>query len=101
MNVPPEPAEPAQQEDLAARVERSRRAWRRLGMRIRSITPSRAARLLLVVLALWGLARLAEISWDVLAPFVVGLALAYLLLPLVNMLSRYMPRWGAILLVFV
>ncbi|MFL5800758.1 MAG: AI-2E family transporter [Roseiflexaceae bacterium] len=101
MKIPPEPAEPAQQEDLAARVERSRRAWRRLGMRIRSITPSRAARLLLVVLALWGLARLVEISWDVLAPFVVGLALAYLLLPLVNMLSRYMPRWGAILLVFV
>jgi predicted PurR-regulated permease PerM len=101
MNAPPEPTERSQQEDLAARVERSRWAWRRLGMRIRSITPSRAARLLLVVLALWGLAWLVEISWDVLAPFVVGLALAYLLLPLVNMLSRHLPRWAAILIVFV
>ena len=101
MNVPLEPTEPAQQEDLAARVERSRWAWRRLGMRIRSITPSRAARLLLVILALYGLARLVGISWDVLAPFVVGLALAYLLLPLVNLLSRHLPRWAAILLVFV
>jgi predicted PurR-regulated permease PerM len=101
MNAPPELAEPAQHEDLAARVERSRRAWRRLGMRIRSITPSRAARLLLVVLALVVLAWLMITSWDVLAPFVGGLALSYLLLPLVNLLSRHLPRWAAILIVFV
>jgi predicted PurR-regulated permease PerM len=101
MNAPPELVEPAQQEDLAARVERSRRAWRRLGMRIRSITPSRAARLLLVVLALVVLAWLLITSWDVLAPFVGGLALSYLLLPLVNLLSRHLPRWAAILIVFV
>jgi predicted PurR-regulated permease PerM len=100
MNAPPEPAEPARQEDLATRAERSRLAWRRLGMRVRGITPRRAARLLLVLFTLWGLAWLAITSWDVLAPFVAGLALAYLLLPLVNMLSRHLPRWAAILVVF-
>ena len=100
MNAPPESAEPAQQEDLAARVERSRLAWLRLGMRVRSITPRHAARLLLILFTLYGLAWLVITSWGVLAPFVVGLALAYLLLPLVNLLSRHLPRWAAILVVF-
>jgi predicted PurR-regulated permease PerM len=33
-------------------------------------------------------------------PFIVGLALAFLLLPLVNRLNRFLPRWGAILTVY-
>jgi len=47
------------------------------------------------------LAWLMITSWDVLAPFVGGLALSYVLLPLVNLLSRNLPRWAAILIVFV
>jgi predicted PurR-regulated permease PerM len=101
MDQPPEPAEPERADELAAKVERARRAWRALGMRIRSITPRGAARLLLVAGALWGLVWLALFSWGVLAPFIVGLAVAYLLLPAVNALSHHMPRWAAILVVFV
>jgi predicted PurR-regulated permease PerM len=37
---------------------------------------------------------------DVLTPFIVGLVLAYLLMPIVNRLSRWLPRWFAILLVY-
>lgn len=69
-------------------------------MRLRTITPRGAARLLLVLAALWGLVRLIVLSWGVLRPFVVGLAVAYLLLPLVNLLSRWLPRWVAVLVVF-
>jgi predicted PurR-regulated permease PerM len=70
-------------------------------MRIRTITPSGAARLLLVLAALWGLIRLIILSWSVLGPFVVGLGVAYLLLPLVNLLTRWLPRWAAVLAVFI
>lgn len=37
----------------------------------------------------------------VLLPFAIGLVLVYLLLPIVNFLSRYIPRWGAILLSYL
>jgi predicted PurR-regulated permease PerM len=100
MNLPPETTEQSRREALAAKVERSRRAWHTLDMRIRSITPRGAARLLLVVGALWILGWLVVTSWGVLAPFVVGLGVAYLLLPLVNLLSRNLPRWIAVLIVF-
>jgi predicted PurR-regulated permease PerM len=101
MHIPPDAAEQPAQDDLAAQVANAERAWQRLWMRIRTITPRGAARLLLVLAALWGLARLLILSWGVLMPFVVGLAMAYLLLPLVNMLSRWLPRWAAVLAVFI
>jgi predicted PurR-regulated permease PerM len=36
-----------------------------------------------------------------LLPFVIGLLLAYLLQPIVNRLDRHMPRWAAILIVYL
>jgi predicted PurR-regulated permease PerM len=100
MEPPPESRQLAQRDSLLARIERADRAWRLLRLELRTLTPRGAARLLLVILALWLLLRLAVLSWDVLAPFIGGLALAYLLLPLVNRLERFMPRWLAILVVF-
>ena len=97
---PPDTTEQPPPEDLAAKMARARQAWQYLGMRVRTITPRGAARFLLVLAALWGLVRLVALTWGVLRPFVVGLAVAYLLLPLVNLLSRWLPRWIAVLVVF-
>ena len=36
-----------------------------------------------------------------LIPFILGLVAAYLLLPLVNKLARHIPRWAAILIIYV
>src|SRR4051812_19093300 len=87
-------------DDLSARVVYARRAWARLGMRLRSVTPSTLARALLVVIGLWLLGWLVARSWSVLAPFVVGLAIAYLLLPVVDFFEWQLPRWAAILIVY-
>ena len=100
MQPPTESRQLIPRDDLAARVARADRAWRRLRLELRTLTPRGFARVLMVLLAVWVLIRLAILSWDVLAPFVGGLALAYLLLPVVNRLEHYMPRWAAILVVF-
>lgn len=94
-------SERGNQEDIAAQVAYARRAWQRLGLRVRTITPRGCARLLLIVGAAWCLGWLISRSWAVLTPFVVGLALAYLLLPQVDLLNRWLPRWLAILVVYV
>src|SRR5262245_30916468 len=98
--IPPDTTEQPAPDDLNAKMARAKQGWQQLGMRLRTITPRGAARLLLVLAALWGLVRLIVLSWGVLRPFVVGLAVAYLLLPLVNLLSRWLPRWVAVLVVF-
>jgi predicted PurR-regulated permease PerM len=60
----------------------------------------KAARLLLVLVALYVVGRLLYIAGSALLPFIVGLILAYLLLPLVNRLTLSVPRWVAILIVY-
>jgi predicted PurR-regulated permease PerM len=65
------------------------------------ITLRRIARWLLVLGGLYGLGWLLWASWSVLLPFQIGLVVAYLVLPLVNNLSRQMPRWAAILTVYL
>jgi predicted PurR-regulated permease PerM len=67
----------------------------------------REARLRL--LARWGMVGIAIYvivsliiqAQSALTPFIIGLVLAYLLLPIVNRLNRRMPRWLAILLVYI
>lgn len=59
------------------------------------------ARWLLVVLALYSIGWLLVQSAQALTPFIIGLVLAYLLSPFVNRLNRRMPRWLAILTVYV
>jgi predicted PurR-regulated permease PerM len=73
-------------------ARRARLAWRRLGLRVASLTPADAGRLLLVVAALLAIGWLASAAWRALLPFAIGAVVAYLLLPLVDALNRAMPR---------
>jgi predicted PurR-regulated permease PerM len=54
----------------------------------------------LVALALLIVIALLAASWQALAPFLIGLVLLYLLSPAVNMLSKKLPRWLSILIVY-
>src|SRR5262245_39598952 len=58
------------------------------------------ARWLLIGLALYVVGWLLFSALPSLTPFIIGLVLAYLLLPIVNRLGRRMPRWLAILTVY-
>lgn len=61
----------------------------------------RALRWLLVAVALYVVGWLLWSARSALIPFTIGIVLAYLLLPLVNRLDRFVPRWSAILLVYL
>jgi predicted PurR-regulated permease PerM len=89
------------EEGLAASVQQSREAWRRLGMRLRSLTPGGLARILLLVGALASVGWVLDRSLAPLAPFLIGLALAYITAPLVEGLDRVLPRGLAVLLVMI
>ncbi len=73
-------------------------AWQRLGQRTRRTTPVTIARYALVIGALVALLWLADTAWQSLVPFVVGGFIGYAVLPFVNRLDRFMPRWLAALL---
>ncbi len=64
------------------------------------VTPRQRARLVLVGLALLVVWWLLNQSWDALGPFIIALVLGYLMLPLVDRLSRFLPRTVAILAVY-
>jgi predicted PurR-regulated permease PerM len=59
------------------------------------------ARWLLVLLALYAVGWLLWNARPALTPFIIGLVLAFLMMPIVNRLDRKMPRWFAILTVYV
>ena len=97
-----EPTPPVNSEDeLAASVSRSRVAWRRLGLRLLSVTPAGFVRLLLIAGALATLGWMLSRAFLPLLPFVVGLVLAYITAPLVDGLDRVLPRGLAVLLVMI
>jgi predicted PurR-regulated permease PerM len=87
-------------EPLALSAARARRAWRQLGLRLTSITPSGLARFLLVAGALTAIVLIIRNAWAALLPFEIGVVVAYLLLPLVGRIERHMPRPAAILVTF-
>jgi predicted PurR-regulated permease PerM len=97
-----EPA-PTEADDIRLRVsaDRSRARWERLKLRLLSITPSGLARGLLVLGAAATAVWLLASAWLALVPFQVGLALAYMTLPLVNRLDRMLPRAMAVALVIL
>jgi predicted PurR-regulated permease PerM len=90
-----------QQDQRVATQVRARQSWQRLWLRIRSITPSGLMRFLLVLLALAGLIWLITSAFQSLATFVIGIMIAYITLPIVNWLDRFLPRWLAVLLVIL
>jgi predicted PurR-regulated permease PerM len=85
----------------AARVERARKEWRRLGLALRSVTPRGVARFVLSAAAIILIARLFFGSTEALFWFFIGAILAYLLLPLINGAERWLPRWAAIIAVYI
>jgi predicted PurR-regulated permease PerM len=84
---------------LLASADRSRTRWRRLWLHLQSITPSGVARSVFVLGAVATVVWLLSGAWFSLVPFQVGLALAYITLPLVNRLDRVLPRAMAVALV--
>lgn len=86
---------------LVTSADRSRAQWRRLWLRLQAVTPAGLTRGLLVLGVASALAWLVASAWTVLVPFQVGLALAYITVPLVNRLDRVMPRVLATLLVLL
>ena len=90
-----------QRELLVASQRKAQQAWQRLWMRIQSITPSGLLRFALVVIALAGLIWLIASTFQSLAAFVIGIMLAYITLPVVNWLNRFLPRGLAVLLVIL
>ncbi|HEY6411921.1 MAG TPA: AI-2E family transporter, partial [Ktedonobacteraceae bacterium] len=90
-----------QRDQLVASQARARQAWQRLWLRVQSITPAGLMRFLLVLLALAGLLWLITSAFQSLATFVIGIMIAYITLPIVNWLDRFLPRWLAVLLVIL
>ncbi|HEY1298306.1 MAG TPA: AI-2E family transporter [Chloroflexota bacterium] len=80
---------------LESSVQRADTAWRELGLRIRSITPRQIARGALVLFALAVIIWVTANAWSQLLPFQLGFVVAYITLPVVNWLDRFMPRWVA------
>lgn len=83
---------------LALSAQESRAAWQRLGQRVTSVTPKMLARFGLVAGLLVLVAWLISQAWIAFLPFLVGGVIAYALLPLVNRLDHYMPRFLAVVL---
>ena len=71
-------------EPLPEPVQRSKQAWRRFGLWLRSIPPAGLVRFGLTIGALVTIGWLIRVAWLALLPFVVGLVIAYILLPVVN-----------------
>jgi predicted PurR-regulated permease PerM len=73
------------------------------GATLREVTPwlRRLGQWLLALLALYAVGWLLWSAAPALTPFVIGLVLAYLLMPIVDRLAQGMPRWLAILLVYI
>lgn len=55
----------------------------------------------LTVFAIWLIVWLLWTTGNQLTPFIFGLIMAYLLMPLVNKLARHLPRWAAILIIYL
>jgi len=73
------------------------------GATLREAAPwlRRLGQWLLSLLALYAAGWLLWSAAPALTPFVIGLVLAYLLMPIVDRLAQRMPRWLAILLVYI
>ena len=69
-------------------VDRSRAAWAALGDRLRTVTPAALGRAALVAAVAGAIILATLATWPTLLPFVVGIALAYILNPAVVLVER-------------
>ena len=76
--------------DIAAL--KAQRVWQRVGQRMRRITPSGVAHGVLLAIAFVLITWLVLVCWVAFLPFEIGIVLAYVTLPVVNSLSKRMPR---------
>jgi predicted PurR-regulated permease PerM len=76
----------------------ARQRWAALRDRLSTVTPESVGRMLLALSVASLALGLAAASWPALAPFVVGVVIAYAVLPIANRLDRFMPRVLAALL---
>jgi predicted PurR-regulated permease PerM len=72
--------------------QRSAAAWRALGGRLSTITPSGLGRIAVVTATILAGAWLVGYTWPAIVPFLIGGVVAYAVLPLVDRLDRFMPR---------
>ena len=91
--VAPEPVDPE--------AQKARNAWARVGANISRITPSGVAHFALGAIALVAIVYIVWLCWSAFVPFQIGLVLAYITLPLVNRMSKVMPRGVATLLIML
>lgn len=66
--------------------------WRRLGDRLRSVTPKAIGRAALALTVVGSASWLALATWPALLPFAIGAVIAYAVLPLVDALDGILPR---------
>jgi predicted PurR-regulated permease PerM len=98
MSSDPTPTASQPEAARSAAKAHAARQWRRFGDQILSITPKAIVRFLLVITGGWSIVWLLRESWPAPLPFLIGGVIAYIVLPLVNRLSRVMPRLLAALI---
>jgi predicted PurR-regulated permease PerM len=79
-------------------ADRALHSWGKLAAALKGVSPAGYLRFGLVLAAFAGIAWIAWLARAALLPFIVGVIVAYILLPLVNSLDRLMPRFLAVTL---
>ena len=83
---------PSELQEGAQLLTKSGSSWRNLLDRIKSMTPSLLARSFLGLGGLTALVWLISSTWPAILPFVFGAVVAYIVLPIVNWLDKFLPR---------
>jgi predicted PurR-regulated permease PerM len=91
----------SEDEALITAVGSAQRQWRNLGLRLRSITPRRLAQIVIAIGVVVTIIWFINSAGSSLVTFLIGAVLAYVLLPLVKLFERVMPRVAAVILVLV
>jgi predicted PurR-regulated permease PerM len=101
MPVSAAPRQPDEPEPVDPQVARARAAWAQLGLKLQRITPSQLFRFLLSLTAIGALIWLTVTLLPIMLPFEIGLVLAYVTLPVVDWLNKWLPRSVSVALVML
>jgi predicted PurR-regulated permease PerM len=89
---------PEESQSSSALADHTLHSWQKLGLALKSISPAGYLRFGLILAAAAGLSWVAWQARTALLPFLIGGMIAYILLPLVNSLDRWMPRSLAVMI---